>query len=137
MPGKDRLVSGVEFEDREVRLLAADLMAAAVAAPAETRKVVARGAFQIKADARRRRSGSKYFPRLKYAISYDSHETPTGGWAEIGPDVEKPQGNMGHIPEYGALKTPAEPYMAPAAEAEMPKFERAMQDLAARLLGDR
>lgn len=125
---------GVEFESPELRRLTVDLDTAAKVAPEESRKVVSRGALQIKNDARRRRSGSKYFPRLQYAINYETELTATGAWAEVGPDHGKPQGNMGHIPEYGALKTPPEPYMGPAADAELPRFERAMADLAEKAI---
>lgn len=125
---------GVEFESPDLRRLAVDLDEAAGIAPVEARKVVAKGALNIKSDARRRRSGSQYFPRLPAAITYDAHETPTGGWAEVGPDHAKPQGNLGHIPEYGSLRTPPEPYMAPAADVELPRFERAMADLAEKAI---
>jgi hypothetical protein len=122
------------LESPELRKLAFDLDRAANVAPAESRKVVAKGALNIKNDARRRRTGSEYFPRLRYAITYESQATPAGGWADVGPEHGKPQGNMGHIPEYGALKTPAEPYMAPAAAAELPRFEKAMEALAAKAI---
>lgn len=125
---------GVEFESSDLPKLAFDLDEAARVAPAESRKVVAKGLLNIKADARRRREGSKYFPRLPYAITYETGMTPTGAWGEVGPDHAKPQGNLGHIPEYGSLRTPAEPYMAPAADAELPRFERAMQDLAEKAI---
>lgn len=130
-------MSGVEFDDREVRLLSQDLMAAAAAAPKETRAIVQKGALNIKTDARRRRAGSAHFPRLASAITYDTDSSPLGASAEIGPEQDRPQGNLAHIPEYGSLNTPAQPYMAPAADAEVPKFEQAMTALAARLLGDR
>jgi hypothetical protein len=123
-----------KLESPELAKLAFDLDRAANVAPADSRAVVAKGALNIKNDARRRRTGSEYFPKLRAAITYESQATPTGGWADVGPEHGKPQGNMGHIPEYGALKTPPEPYMAPAAAAELPRFEKAMQDLAAKAL---
>jgi hypothetical protein len=125
---------GAEIESPELRRLAFDLDEAAKVAPTETRKQVQQSSSNIKDGARRRRTGSKYFPRLGYAITYETGVTPTGAYGEIGPDHEKPQGNMGHIPEYGQLKTPAEPYMAPAADEELPKFELGMQALAAKAI---
>ena len=125
---------GVEIESPELRKLAYDLDEAAKVAPEESRKVVAKGSLNIKTDARRRRESSKYFPRLPYAITYETGMTPTGAWGEIGPDHAKPQGNLGHIPEYGALKTPPEPYMAPAGDAEEPRLEKAMADLAEKAI---
>lgn len=124
----------LKFDVDEVAKFGDLVVSAAGVAPAEARKVVAKGALDIKNDARRRRSGSQHFPRLPAAITYESHVTATGGWADIGPDHDKPQGNLGHIPEYGSLKTAARPYMRPAAEAELPKFERAMEALAVKAL---
>lgn len=118
------------FDTAEVEAYADMLIDSTGVAPAEARKVVAKGALNIKTDARKRRSGSKHFPKLDRAIDYDTQDTPGGGWAEIGPNHDKPQGNLGHIPEDGALRTAPEPYMRPAAETELPKFEKAMEALA-------
>jgi hypothetical protein len=126
------MAQSLKFDTSEVEAYADLLVDSAGVAPKEARKVVAKGALNVKTDARRRRSGSKHFPRLPTAITYDSHETPGGGWAEVGPDHAKPQGELGHIPEYGALKTAPEPYMRPAAEREMPRFEKAMEALAVK-----
>jgi hypothetical protein len=123
------------FDARELDVLAHDLDRAAGVAPADARKVVGQGALNIKRDAQRRRAGSKYLPRLAAAINYDSHETPHGGWSEVGPDHARPQGNLGHIPENGTLTNAPEPYMAPAAAAEQPRFEKAMQGLAVKAAG--
>jgi len=124
----------LKFDTVEVAKYADMLVDAAGVAPAEARKAVAKGALNIKTDARRRRSGSKYLPRLAAAITYESQATRTGGWAEVGPEHGKAQGNLGHIPESGTLKNAPEPYMRPAAEAELPRFERAMEAAAAKAL---
>lgn len=119
----------------DLRALAAELEVAAMVAPAETRKVVAKGALNIKRDWQERWSGLKHAPALPAAITYDSHETPTGGWAEIGPDKAKRQGALGNLLEFGSLKNPPRPGGAPALEAEAPKFEKALESLALRSLG--
>ncbi len=124
----------LRFDSADVAKYADLLVDAAGVAPVEARKVVAKGALNIKTDARRRRAGSAYFPLLTRAITYESHETRTGGYAEVGPEQDRPQGDMAHIPEFGALKTPPEPYMRPAAEAELPRFEKAMEAIAVRPL---
>jgi hypothetical protein len=124
------MAQSLRFDTAEVEAYADMLVDSAGVDPEAARKVVAKGALNIKTDARKRRSRSKYFPKLARAITYDSHPTPGGGWAEVGPDHAKPQGNLGHIPEYGSLKTAPEPYMRPAAETELPKFEKAMEALA-------
>jgi hypothetical protein len=137
-------VSGVEFEDREVRLLSADLMAAAAEAPEETRKVVQKGALNIKTDARRRVSSIAHAPTYPLTITYDTEVSATGASAEIGPDKDKKvgggkhqtPGDLGHLFEFGGPHNAPIPHMAPAAAAELPRFEKAMTDLAERLLGD-
>jgi hypothetical protein len=72
---------------------------------------------------------------LPQAIDYDLFPTLTGPSAEIGPNLKKPQGNLGHIPEYGTPTSAPMPYMAPAGEAEEPKFVKALEDLAVKALG--
>lgn len=124
----------LKFDNAEVAGYADMLVDAAGAAPAESRKVVAKGALNIKTDARRRRSGSRHLPGLASAITYEAQATPTGGWAEVGPEHGKRQGTLGHIPEFGTPTNAPEPYMRPAAEAERPRFEKAMEDLAVKPL---
>lgn len=127
---------GVEFEDRELRILGDDLAEAAAKAPAEARKVVAKGALNIKTDARRRASTVAHVPSLPSSITYDTHQTPTGAWGEIGPEQVRRGGKLAPFieNEYGTPWSAPQPFMAPAAKAEEPRFERAMQDLAERLL---
>lgn len=126
------MAQSLRFDTAEVEGWADLLVDSAGVAPKEARKVVAKGALNVKTDARRRRSGSRHFPRLARAITYESHDTPGGGWAEVGPEHGKPQGNLGHIMEHGSLKTAPEPYMRPAAERELPRFEKAMEALAVK-----
>lgn len=104
-------------------------------APQESRRVLQKGALNIKTDARKRISGHPTLRRLPAAITYDTHETPGGGWAEIGPDHAKPQGPLGNIPEHGTRNNAPLPYMRPAADAEEPRFAKAMEDLAAKATG--
>ncbi|MEU4570834.1 hypothetical protein, partial [Micromonospora sp. NPDC023956] len=82
---------GETFESGELKRLAVGLDQAAAAAPVEVRKVVQRGALNIKNDARRRVQGLRHAPAYPYAITYDSTETPTGASADIGPDKERRQ----------------------------------------------
>jgi hypothetical protein len=126
----------VKVDAAEVAKLAEILVAAAGVAPVEASKVVAKGALNIKTDARRRVSGLAHAPAYPNAITYDLHETATGGWAEIGPDKGKRQGALGNLLEYGSLKNAPRPHMGPAGEAEQPRFERAMEELAVAALKD-
>ncbi|MGC5033076.1 hypothetical protein [Micromonospora sp. DT229] len=124
----------VDIEHRELDRWVRTLDSAAEDAPAEARKVVQRGALQIKRDAQQRISGLKHAPAYPHSITYDTKETPGGAVAEIGPDKNRRQGALGNILELGTVKNPPRPHMIPAAQAEEPKFERALADLAERLL---
>lgn len=126
---------GVEFDKHEVTVLADAITKASAPARADVEKVVFVGALNIKKDAQRRISGHRRFRRLKYAIDFDTFFSLKGPAAEIGPNHAKPQGNLGHVPEYGTPTSAPIPYMRPAADAEQPKFEKAMEDLAVRALG--
>src|SRR4051812_13870755 len=108
----------LKFDTAEVEALANVLVEAADVAPVGARKVVAKGALNIKTDARRRVTGHPHAPAYPNSITYDSHVTPTGGWAEIGPDKDKRQGALGNILEFGTSKNAPIPHMLPAAEAE-------------------
>jgi hypothetical protein len=122
----------VKLDGHEVVVLADDLDQAAGVALADVRAVVAKGALNIKRDAARRSSGLAHAPAYPRSITYDSHETRTGAWAEIGPDKDKRQGALGNILEYGTKKNAPIPHLGPAGEAEEPRFARAMESLVAK-----
>lgn len=120
------------FDTREVHELAQVLGQAADGAAKDVRPVVQKGALNIKTDARRRASGLSHAPRYPQSITYDSHETRTGAWAEIGPDVEKEglQGYLGNVLEFGTTNNAPHPHIMPAAEREEPRFIKALEDVA-------
>lgn len=124
-------VTGIDGPDG-LQILAADLAREAKIAPAEARKVVQRGALNIKTDWRKRWTGYKHAPRLPYAITYDTRQLGGRIDAEIGPDKDKPQGALGNLFEYGSLNNAPIPGAAPALRTEQPKFEKAMEGLAFR-----
>lgn len=100
------------------------------------RASVKRGAQNIKTDAQNRARGLPHAPDYPQAITYDSHETPFGAWAEIGPDKNRRQGSLGNLIEYGSVNNPGgRPHMRPAGEAEEPKLAQALENVAARILG--
>lgn len=126
---------GIEFDTHEVTVLADAITKASAVAVKDIEPVIFRGAIQIKKDAQRRISGHPHYRRLRYAIDFDTFRSLKGPAAEIGPNHAKPQGNLGHIPEYGSPTSPPIPYMRPAADAEEPRFAKAMEDLAVKALG--
>lgn len=125
----------IGFDGSELSYIATSIDKASAVAAAETAKVVAKGALNIKDGAARRISGHPRFRRLPNAIDYDLYITGRGAIADVGPNHSKLQGNLGAIPEYGTPTSAPFPYMAPAAAEEMPRFEAAMDALAVKALG--
>jgi hypothetical protein len=126
---------GIEFDTREITVLADAITKASQVAPADAAKVVFVGAIQIKKDAQRRISGHRRWRRLPYAIDFDTYRSLKGPAAEIGFNHAKPQGKLGNIPEYGSPTSAPIRSVGPAADAEQPRFEKAMEDLAVKALG--
>lgn len=108
----------------------------------EARKVLVRGALNIKNDARKRASGIGHAPNYPRTIGYDMHWSGDAGWAEIGPRKDyvvgggphRTPGNLGNILEYGNSRTPARPHLGPALDAEVLNFERHLFQLGEDLL---
>lgn len=121
---------GITVDSSDPKRLAASFDAEAKALPDDTRKVVQRGAYNIKKDAQRRISGHPHLPHYPNAITYDSIEKPGKVEAEIGPDKSRRQGPLGNIIEYGTVRNAPLPHLGPALEAEAPRFEKALADLA-------
>jgi hypothetical protein len=126
----------IRFDHGDVDKWALTLDRALSAVPEEAAKVVEKGALNIKQDAQRRIGRPAHAPAYANAISYDMRRAMRGPEAEIGPDKNKRQGDLGNLLEYGSTNNSPRPHVAPAAEAEVPKFEQAMEDLAASLLED-
>lgn len=124
----------LSFNTDEVAKVADILAHAADAAPGGVRAVVQKGALNIKTDARRRISGHRRFPAYPASITYDTEFTRLGAAAEIGPDKGKRQGALGNILEYGTTNNAPMPHMRPAAEAEEPRFVKALEDVAVKAL---
>lgn len=135
---------GLKVERRDVDRWVVKLDEATSKANEEATKVVGMGANKIKNDARRtiRRQlsgGKSHLRRYPYSIGYDVYQGLRGPAAEIGPDRTRNrlQADFGHLIEYGSPTSAPMPHMIPAGEREAPRFEKAMTDLAARLLEER
>jgi hypothetical protein len=126
---------GVGFDGHEVTAMADAINKASAVALKDTTAVVFKGAMNVKKDGARRISGHRRWRRLPAAIDFDVYQSLRGPAAEIGPNHAKPQGNLGHVPEYGTLTSPPTPYMRPAGDAEEPRFVKALEDLAVKALG--
>jgi hypothetical protein len=103
---------------------------------AQAAPVVTKGALNIKTDAQRRVRGLKHARRYPSSITFDPVQTiASRAWTEIGPSKDRAQGALGNILEFGTINNPPHPHMAPAARAEAPRFEKALEDLAVKALG--
>lgn len=114
--------------------LAAHLETAAEGAAPEAKKILGRAAFNIKKDAQKKASGIRHAPHYPRSISYDTMWRGDSGWAEIGPDKDRPQGPLGNILEYGTSNNPPYAHLGPALDYEAPNFERYLGELGERLL---
>lgn len=114
--------------------IVADLTKAASRAPGEVVKVLAKGALNIKTDARRRVTGLAHAPAYPAAIGYDVYHLLGSARARIGPDKAARQGALGNILEFGTVKNAPIPHLSPALSVEEPRFVGALEDLAVRLL---
>lgn len=129
----------MRYDTGELERLRADLGALIPASAEESKRVVTRGAFNIKKDwkdnaQRTSTPHARLYPR---SISYDVSAIGSGvGWeAEIGPRKDRPQGPLGNLLEFGSINNPPHLDGAHALEAEADRFERAVGDLGEQLLG--
>lgn len=122
----------------QVREFAAQLNEALAAAPDEVARVVYRGAFNIQKDARdRAKLIGPHVRRYPSAITFETARHGAETAAEIGPETDRGQGALGGILENGSPTSPPHPHMLPAGQAEAPRFEKALEDLAVRLVEGR
>lgn len=98
----------------------------------EAKKVVAKGALNIKNDARQRVWGGLSHPTHlpHYAASIDYDLTDGGLTAEVGPNMGLIQGAFGRGVEFGSSGTGPIPHMIPAFDTEDPKFLEALRQAA-------
>jgi hypothetical protein len=115
--------------------LVAEFDAAIKELPPKAKKIVSKGALNVKADTRRRWRGIAHAPRLPLSVSYDLTESAGEVSAEIGP-VDGPalQGFLGAIIEFGGIHSGPNPGLLPSLAAEEPKFAAQCDALLAELL---
>lgn len=124
-----------EFIDTsQLGVLALDLAKAGRVAAGKVGPIVHRGANNIKRDWRSAWKGLSYAPALPYSISYDFSVRPWGAGAIIGPDKNKPQGPLGNLIEFGSVNNGPHPGGMPALLREAPKAEKALAEMASKIL---
>jgi hypothetical protein len=96
--------------------------------------VVGMGCNHIKTDWRDAWKGFKHLGFLPYTIGYDVFTLPGVIRGEVGPDLNKKQGPLGGVAEFGTPTSAPHPGGAPALDREAPRFEAAMVALTVKLL---
>lgn len=103
--------------------------------PPETEKVVGHGCLNIKREWQRRWKGHPHISHLPYTINYDVVSARGDVSGQVGPDLERGgQAPLGGIIENGSPTSAPIPGGAPALELEAPRFEKALADMAVKLL---
>lgn len=125
----------VKFDLHEVTGMVDAITKASAPAIAEVTAVVAKGALNIKNDAARRITGLAHARAYPRSITYGTYFSLKGAAADIGPDKNRAQGALGNVLEYGSVNNPPHPHLRPAADAEQPKFEAALDALMLKKLG--
>jgi hypothetical protein len=100
----------------------------------EGKKIVNHGAFKMKARARELAPKGRHTPHYASSINYDVtvHRDEIVG--EVGPTKGRRQWGLGNLLEYGSSHNRPHPHLEPALDEEEPRFIRACEDLAAKLL---
>jgi hypothetical protein len=108
---------------------AAELDATARGITKESAGVVAKGALNVKTEARRNATASSGVHARKYpgTITYDV-DPNNGLTAEIGPE-RRGQGHLGPILEYGSINNPPHRDLSRALDAEEARFIKAASEI--------
>lgn len=118
--------------------LAADMVKAATEALVGARAVVAKGALNVKTEAKANvyKSAPVHHAHAAEAITYDTSVGAADIVAEIGYDKERRGGPLGNLLEFGGGGDHSPPHrdLGRALDDEEPRFEAAMGLLAEKLL---
>lgn len=127
---------GVDINTREVEALARNLAAAPDRCFAEAKRVISKGALNVKQGAQQKVRdsigpvGRTHLPHYPKAISYDTKSGKDWVHADIGPETSRLQGGMGRGVELGSARTPPIPHLFPALDDEEPNTVRFLLDAA-------
>ena len=120
----------MNFDDRELRTLSANIGKAPAILITEARAVIAKGSDNIKKDARSRVSDHPSWKKLEHTITYEQ----VGLESTIGYE-DQGQGELAGIAEFGSARHDPHPALIPAVKAEEPKFLAAMTAAQRKALG--
>lgn len=120
----------IEFDTSDLRKLAATLRDVPDVTSRDERTVIQKAAYNIKQDWQREWTGLRNLPSLASAITYETWDSASGPQAVIGPESGRSQGPLAVIAEFGTINNPPHPGGGPALAREVPRFEKAIADLA-------
>ena len=123
------------FDASEVERLSASLATSANRLPREVRASVFKGALNVKNAAREAVSDDPTWKQLARTINFDMEGNAFYAQATIGYD-DVGQGELAGIAEFGSARKAPHPALMPAFRDETPRFEKAMGDLAAKIVED-
>jgi hypothetical protein len=126
----------MRVDTHELKLLAADLDRAQKEITDEIKKVTGKACRQMQLDARRRVAGHSHLPHLGRSFTYNVTATKTRVKGEVGAEHERLQGRLDVFVEFGTPTSAPIPHWAPAADKEVPVWERYCEQAAAKVLGD-
>ncbi len=122
------------IDARAVRELATDLGRAPAEALGEVRRVVQRGALNIKRDMQAEATGSRRLAGIAPSITYTTELLPDGITAEIGPEIGRAQGSLGFVAYEGTPTSgPVFPDPQGALDRESEAVARHIADAVARM----
>ena len=123
------------FDMSEVNELAQELVKSEAKVRDEGKRIVKRGAMNVKRTARQMilaSAGSRHPKWYPSSIDFDLDDD--GLVAEVGPRLGKKQAFLGKILEYGTATNPPHPHMNPAADEEEPRMQDAVANMVKRAL---
>lgn len=115
-----------------------DLAAADKNITPQVKKVTSKTLLEIKKHAQKIVRGHPTIKHMARSFNYDVdvyERTVVVG--EVGADITRPQGPLSHVIENGTLENAPIPHWRPAAEAQVPLWEKYLADAAVEAIGER
>ena len=124
-----------DIDTTEIVKLAHSIEVAGRNVSRDVRQVVAKGALNIKTETRENVSRDPYWSRMAQTVNYSMEGNAFYSQATIGYD-DVDQGELAGIYEFESVKRKPHPTLIPPCHRELPNFERAMADVAAKAIED-
>lgn len=123
-----------EVDTHQLTELAEDLKRAGLEVRPEVAKVTARACMNVKKDVRQRWKGMPHLKWLPYATTYDVWTFGAKVTGEVGADHSRRQGKLAWVAEFGSPTSAPHPAYRPAADKELPNWEKWLEQVAVKAL---